>query len=278
LRINDDFLVASMLMNNSRRLAEKLDCAGPDDMDCLRRAPAERLMSIAKEMRFAPALAAEGEFPLTLIRRGEWQQVPVIVGATSCESCPAAARAFGPPSADVSQEDFHGALKRFAYDGSEDISADELEEWYKDQVAMEGAWRVFANIDGDSGHTCSAALTSEALRATSPKVWRYQFDLLDPEDPGGPDMPGASHSAEGPWLFAQRNGTLSRAMASWWTSLAANGDPNVGSVSNLTWPEHRAEEPLVLFLDEQPHVGSSPDTAECSHWRQFFGWGEDVTE
>jgi para-nitrobenzyl esterase len=277
MRINDDFLVASLLMDNSRRLAEELDCAGPDDMDCLRGAPVEKLMSVASEMRFAPALAVEGEFPLALIQRGEWQQVPVIVGATSCESCLIAEAAFGPPSADISEENFRGALEQLVNaGGSEVISAEELEDWYRDRVAEEGMWRAFARIDGDSGHTCNAVLTSEALRATSPKVWRYHFDLLDPEF--GDDMPGAPHAAELLWLLAQKNGTLARAMASWWASFAANGDPNVGSVSNLTWPKHSAEEPLVLFLDEEPHVGNPPDTAECSHWRRFFGGDEDITE
>jgi len=270
LRINDDFLPASMLMDNSQWLAEQLGCAGPDDMDCLRGAPAEQLMSAAKEMRFAPALAVEGEFPLTLIQRGDWNKVPVIVGSTNCESCNNAVRVFGPPSTDVSEEAFDNSLEQFA-EGSKDVSVKELKDWYQDKIAEEGRWIAYARIDGDSGHSCSAALTAEALRATTKKVWRYQFDLVDPAD-GDEDLPGAPHTAEGPWLFQQRNGTLARDMASWWTSLAAHGDPNVGSQSNLTWPEFSAEEPRVLFLDEQPHVDSPPDTSECSHWKKFFGW------
>jgi hypothetical protein len=96
VRSDDDWTLASLITNHSVLLAGELGCASPSDLPCLQALSTEAVYTPSKALRFAPALAVEGEVPLGLIAAGKWNKVPVIVGGQSCESCESAEATFGP--------------------------------------------------------------------------------------------------------------------------------------------------------------------------------------
>ena len=62
-------------------------CKGNQDTTCLQALNISILYHAGKLLHFAPALAAEGEYPLSQIAKGLWNKVPVIIGGQSCEAC-----------------------------------------------------------------------------------------------------------------------------------------------------------------------------------------------
>jgi carboxylesterase type B len=168
--------------------------------------------------------------------------------------------------------------------GSE-VGPDTLEEWYADRIVNEGRWRTFARILGDSGHSCSSALHAEALQedvSGQSGVWRYFFDFVDPAS----GLPGAVHGSEVHWVFdshvpaSPAQAMMENAMAHWWASLAAYGDPNVAASSSVRWSEYSLAQPGTLILDTQPRMNITADTIrpECAHWKELLGWGSNRVE
>lgn len=96
-RGDDDWMSTEMNLGFSERLATALNCSSKSDVGCLRSVPLATLYHAAKLYRFAPAMATEGDYPLGLIAKGEWNKVPTIIGGQSCESCGSAVGAFGFP-------------------------------------------------------------------------------------------------------------------------------------------------------------------------------------
>jgi para-nitrobenzyl esterase len=283
-RINDDWTSTSILLKNSVQLAKECGCGSSEDLTCMQAVPIDDLMKNAKPMRFAPALGSEGEYPLSLMREGKYHQVPIIVGGTNCESCANAQTSLGKYTDSITQQEYDDAVQKWVQGAGSgaSITVEELTDWYAGDCAQYGYWRCFAQMDGESGHTCSAALTAEALRTTSSTVWRYLFTEKDPAK----DFPGASHASEGSYLFgaghpmpgaSPAQDSLSRDMAFWWMSLAAHGDPNAASASKVTWTAYTEEDAQVMFLSDDPHMRTSAATATpgCEHWKPYLGWGED---
>lgn len=284
-RPDDDFLSMSSNMAYSAELSDLVGCANSSDLICLRALPADALFAASSKLRFAPALSVEGEFPLSLISSGRWNQVPVIIGGVSCESCKIAGHRLGPMDSEVTKDDFRLALIQEGFAGTADGSPgpDMLMEWYAQRIVDEGLWRTYARILSDAGHACSAALHAEALAqgaGADVGVWRFFFDFVAE----GAEYPGATHGAESPWIFnayqasspAELN--LEQTMGRWWASLAAHGDPNVGVPSAPEWPTYRAGGDGVMFLDTDIRVESSSETvrSECEHWKPFLGFPEGV--
>ena len=184
----------------------------------------------------------------------------------------------------MTQQEYDDAVQKWVEGAGSGaaITVEELKDWYASDCAQYGYWLCFAQMDGESGHTCSAALTAEALGATSSTVWRYLFTEEDPAK----DFPGAAHGSEDSYLFgaghpmtgaSPAQDAVSRDMAFWWMSLAAHGDPNVASASKVTWAAYTKEDVQVMFLSDDPHMGTSAATATpgCEHWKPYLGWGED---
>ena len=98
-RDDDDWMSTEMNLGFSEQLATALNCSSKSDVSCLRSAPLVTLYDFAKAYRFAPAMPTEGDYPLGLIAKGQWNKVPTIIGGQSCESCSSAVGAFGYPNA-----------------------------------------------------------------------------------------------------------------------------------------------------------------------------------
>ena len=290
-RTDDDWMSTKMVVMFSTQLATSLGCGTPSNLTCLRAIDMQTLSAAAGKLRFAPALAREGSYPLGLIRRGEYTRVPTIVGGQSCESCIHAKAALGPyepTGRPISKASFDAALLKAGFNGTmlsasgqneSGVSPELLEVWYAKRIATEGRWRTFARILSDSGHACSAALHAQALGATSSSVWRYFFEFKKP----GSGVPGACHGAQRTWVNAAVRTTtpsqldLEQSMANWWSSLGARGNPN-GPFESVEWTAYvPGVSDDAMFLDAQPGLpamNASVDTKreECEHWKGYLGW------
>ena len=58
----------------SKTVAEKLGCSSPADLPCLQKLPLATLYATGKQMRFAPAMPKEGDYPLgkSSLRSSAW--------------------------------------------------------------------------------------------------------------------------------------------------------------------------------------------------------------
>ena len=55
---------AEMNLAFSKTVAETLGCSSPADLPCLQKLPLATLYATGKQMRFAPAMPKEGDYPL----------------------------------------------------------------------------------------------------------------------------------------------------------------------------------------------------------------------
>lgn len=287
-RINDDWLSPALSRRHSQQLLEHFRCSralANSSIECLQNVTLGELLSFAKSLRFAPALPVEGDYPLGLIQRGHWNQVPTMIGGASCESCYEALQYVKPgPSWHITKEEFNEGLIKYGLSGvnGSGIGPATLEKWYEGRIAAEGRWRTFARILGDSGHSCSTALHAEAFAKSSRQnnsIWRYFFDVRTTP------LPGAVHCSEEAWLThehtpsSQTEQRLEDALSSFWAGLAAHGDPNAGSSkAPLSWSRFSANSSDTLIVASPAMVmNSTVDTirSECSNWKPYLGWGKE---
>jgi len=263
-RPDDDFMAPSVLAAASAATAAAVECS-VDDFDCLRKVPNADIITAAEGVRFAPSivrqrpanpLSADGvETPLALLRLGAWQQGAVIVGGQSCESCAAAAALAGPPR-NLTHFEFVDALQTY-FAGSR-LAWEDVLARYTQRVAAEGRWRTLARIMSDSGHACSAQLHALAL---GDDAWIYEFEKATA------GLPGAVHGSDEPWLFQEKDSPLAVAMAAYWGSLAAAGDPNYAD--GVAWPRS----PAVLGLDDDVSTRENTRRPEClDFWAPWLGF------
>ena len=55
---------AEMNLAFSKTVAQKLGCSSPADLPCLQKLPLATLYATGRQMRFAPAMPKEGDYPL----------------------------------------------------------------------------------------------------------------------------------------------------------------------------------------------------------------------
>jgi hypothetical protein len=79
----------------SNELASNVGCSNASDVRCLQRLSLEVLYNKSLGYHLSPAMNVEGEYPVGQIAKGKWNEVPVIIGSQSCESCGDAEAAFG---------------------------------------------------------------------------------------------------------------------------------------------------------------------------------------
>jgi carboxylesterase type B len=132
------------------------------------------------------------------------------------------------------------------------------------------------------GHACSATLHAKALGASYDQVYRYFFDYVRP----GSLLPGATHGGDESWLLRKAKTNtpaelaLSRDMASWWTTLGRNLNPNdPGKQDAPKWTTYvPGKQEGTMFMDAPPRMNQSIDTirSECEHWKPYLGWQDDA--
>jgi len=203
-----------------------------------------------------------------LYERGEYNDVPILVGTNSDEGA-----FFARPT--TRDEYVERARQRFG------PVADRMLQLYPAETEAE-TFRAQADIFRDAAFAWPtwawARLQSKTGRS---KVFVYYFDQDQPAWPF--PMPfeftGAPHGAEMGYVFKQLDDqrkwtdadrALSEAMATYWTNFAKSGDPNGAGVP--TWPAFEDGAPTVMYLKGAPHPGPLPNRAQLEAMEEYFAW------
>lgn len=226
----------------------------------LRAVPAERLLNPMPAF-YSDNLIVDGvvltEDVVEAFAAGRQAPVPLILGANSAEFWwirPSDAGAYGRTD-DAMTEAEHDALLA-AYGGPEGYD----QHVVSDLVFNEPGRRL-ARLHAARGHP----------------TYLYRFDVVpesNPEPSGG-----ATHASERPYVFdnlhtvgrpmGARDARAATAMADYWTTFAARGDPN--GPGRPVWPEFGAEQDRLLdFTNDGPAAGPIPNADRLDLIERFY--------
>ena len=233
----------------------------------LRALPAERLLTPAPSFFGGDLMVLDGsdggglvgENVAPAFAAGLEAPVPLIIGTNSAELWqikPSDLSPYGAIEAAMTPGERSALLA--AYGGQEGYDAHLL----SDLVFNEPA-RHLARLHAANGHL----------------TWLYRFDVV-PESSPGP-VGGAPHASERPYVFdnlhtvgrpmGERDARAATAMADYWTTFAARGDPN--APGRPVWPEFGAgRDRLLEFTNDGPVARPVPfperlDRVEALHSR-----------
>ena len=171
--------------------------------------------------------------------------VPLIIGSNSAEFR-------GMKPADLSP---YGAL-------DDAMTADERAAFLAAYGGQDGYdARVLSDLVFNEPARCLARLHS----ANGHPTYLYRFDVVPESNPG--PAGGATHASERPYVFdnvdsvgppmSERDARAAAAMADYWTTFAAKGDPN--GQGRPAWPELGAgRDQLLEFTNDGPVSGPVP--------------------
>ncbi len=227
----------------------------PEDASAgqLRALPAERLLSPAPSFYGGDLLVIDGHDGAGLIEEnvepvfsaGREAPVPLIIGTNSAEFWSMTPSDLSPHGAlDDAMTDGERAAFLQAYGGQDGYDAHVL----SDLVFNEPARRL-ARLHGRNGHP----------------TYLYRFDVVSAAMPE--PRAGAPHASERPYVFDNLSASpwptgemdqgQADAMAGYWTTFAARGDPNGGG--RRAWPEFGAEpDRLLEFTNDGPVAKAVP--------------------
>lgn len=228
--------------------------------EALRALPAERLLAPMPAF-YRDNLIIDGavltEDVVEAFAAGREAAVPLILGANSAEFWwirPSDAGAYGGAD-DAMTEAEHDALLA-AYGGPEGYD----QHVVSDLVFNEPA-RLLARLHAANGHP----------------TYLYRFDVVpdsNPEPSGG-----ATHASERPYVFdnlhtvgrpmGERDDRAATAMADYWTTFAAKGNPN--GPGRPAWPEFGAERDRLLeFTNDGPVAKPVPNADRLDLIEAFY--------
>lgn len=226
----------------------------------LRAVPAERLLNPMPAF-YSDNLIVDGgvltEDVVEAFAAGRQAPVPLILGANSAEFWwirPADAGAYGGTD-DAMTEAEHDALLA-AYGGPEGYD----QHVVSDLIFNEPA-RHLARLHAAAGHP----------------TYLYRFDVVpesNPEPSGG-----ATHASERPYVFdnlhtvgrpmGERDDRAATAMADYWTTFAAKGNPN--EPGRPDWPEFGAQrDQLLEFTNDGPVARPIPNAERLDLIEAFY--------
>lgn len=222
-----------------------LSRAGCADAACLRALPAGRIVDIGG---FSAPVVEVTAFDQ--IARGDWNRVPVLIGANREEG-----RIAGPAYLGFDKAAYGAWLRKLV----PEAFARRIEQAYPvDKPGVEAAYAVSA-VMTDSGMRgfggCTSLVVAEAMSKAAP-VYYYQFE--DPDPPFDIRADGfrfrAAHSAELTYLwpggvfagratlFTPDQRRLSDRMIAYWSAFVRDGDPGGG------WPRMKPKGGELLAL------------------------------
>jgi para-nitrobenzyl esterase len=228
--------------------------------DDLRAVPAERLLNPMPAF-YSDNLIVDGvvltEDVAEAFAAGRQAPVPLILGANSAEFWwirPADAGAYGRTD-DAITEAEHDALLA-AYGGPESYDQHVVSD-----LVFNEPGRHLARLHAAAGHP----------------TFLYRFDVVpesNPEPSGG-----ATHASERPYVFdnlhtvgrpmGERDARAAAAMADYWTTFAARGDPN--GPGRPAWPEFgAARDRLLDFTNDGPAAGPIPSANRLDLIEAFY--------
>lgn len=259
-------------------------CEGAADLaGCLRRLPVTTVVTAVPSQAsvIAPATSwfphVDGVVipgvPLDLIRAGQHNRVPLVVGANSDETAPGTVGV-------LTEAQYQAAV--VALVGGNVVLANRILAEYP--VADYGSPRkAFTALTSDANFICPARRVARAAAAgQSQPVFRYFF--THPWDNGAAALRllGAFHGIELPYVFQRLeiNGyraspgelALAEFIAQSWRALAAQGNPT--PPGGPVWPVYQSASDPFLELTTPPTPGQGVRTLQCDFWDSLSDWGD----
>lgn len=203
----------------------------------------------------------------TLYEQGQFNDTPILVGYNSDEGI----SFMWNTNKDQFMQDLNTRFGKFAPSLSNAYS-----------VSNEDITRSARNLIRDAAfgwHSWSWARLQS--KKGSSAAYLYFFDQ-HPEYPK--DSPkfgnGSPHGQDVAYVFehldmnnpdtTKTDIAISKAMATYWTNFAKNGDPNSKDVP--TWPAFNSATKQVMHFQQQPKIGAVPDENGLEVLDQYFEW------
>jgi para-nitrobenzyl esterase len=261
-----------------REFAARLGCEGPKAAACLRTKSARQVIAAlgtnwqAMLTKFFPHLDgyALAESPLDAVRGGRYNRVPLLAGSTRDEfklfanEIPGGRLLPGPLIDRAADRYLRARLDP------------PLGGLYPTAAYSRPADALFDAI-GDAYLACPTWRAAAAAAPHQPRTWYYRFDY---DAHLAPDMIGAAHGTEVPFVFGagdrepvnilyskpqwERARPLMAAIMSYWTNFAASGDPNGPGLP--PWPAYTADGQERLRLDEPIRADRADLEPKCAYW------------
>jgi para-nitrobenzyl esterase len=268
--------------DQSRGIAELLGCS-PDDLQCLRAVPAEKLIkkgvgSMIKRIVFMPH--HDGylltDTPLAMIRAGNYNKVPLMAGSNRHEAD--ALTMFEPKIYNARPSQYGKPRNRYVEVTDEEnqrlVELYPLSEYDKPRNAY-GAMLT------DSILGCPTYLGTASAAQHQEDVYYYRFDY---DDFTGGGLVGAVHAMEIVFIFDtfdrrpinllynQKNTEeakpLTRIIQGYWVNFAKTGDPNGAGLPE--WPRFDLESQKVQALDLNTRTETAKVSDKCAFWDEYI--------
>lgn len=215
--------------------------------------------------------------PRYLYERGQFSQVPVLLGANRDEGWTFVNRSF---PGTVTADQYELALEsEFGVDAPAIRAQYPVSDFASPKDAL-------ARLVGDAEYVCEANRVARLIERTKTPIFLYSFEYeVDPVVPDrvvhGLEVNFIFGNSYGPPLFLPYSlGTadlaLFRTMAGYWTRFADRGDPNTDEATVTHWPAFnhptgrgRAADKYLTF-DVSVGEGKRQREAQCDFWESFF--------
>lgn len=227
-----------------------------DLMSCLRSLSTSQVLDDTDTCQWLPVIDGYvlPAYADTLVEKGDYNHVPVIIGGTRNEGTITVDLIFGDDFSDALYPTYTLALYTPLVGA---LEANRVIKEYRPDQYESPYWCLSASF-GDFNILCSSAYFATLLIQKGTPVYLYVFSY--PPSSNGfyptPDPLGAYHAAEIPFIwhtffnFTTSEDVLSSQIQTAWLNFAKDHTP--GSISGLNWPVWGSESEFVSFEWDAP--------------------------
>eukprot|EP01012_Entosiphon_sulcatum_P012442 TRINITY_DN1779_c0_g1_i1.p1 TRINITY_DN1779_c0_g1~~TRINITY_DN1779_c0_g1_i1.p1 ORF type:complete len:532 (-),score=62.86 TRINITY_DN1779_c0_g1_i1:90-1685(-) len=261
--IAQDWAAATENYGKALQLAE---CA---DVKCLLTYPAEDLQQAIDGLNWSPVVDGVelSEIPQTLLQKGQFNPVPILVGANRDEGTifHDLPKTLTSAEYDKFLNDNFGVLRAIL------VKSVYTPSKYSPTACCTQFYWAANHLIGDYGITCGALRTAKIWGLAQTDVWYYLFNYPPKTVDGNNEF--AFHACEIPFVFNSQDNLLDPAtefpiaqtVSSYWHDFAVYGNPN-GQGKAVEWPRYDNNTDQSLNFNIETAVRTGDRKSECNLW------------